>query len=308
MRRISSPPGIEHRIADLATAQHGPITRAQLLELGLHGSAIDRRVVTGRLHTLYDGVYVPGHRALGRHGRAMAAVLACGPGAVLSHGSAAHLYGMLHVDRSAVDVSVRSRSDRHRAAPGIELHRPRTLLEDETTVVDAIPITTAARTLLDVAEVVSRRRLERACDEAERARLIDWQHVRALIEIHPHKLGAKRLRRLMAEYAIGEDTSKSELERLLREFCDRHRLAAPSMNVSLLGLEIDFCWPDHGVIVETDGWEVHGARLRFEADRRRDAALVVAGWRVVRITKARLLYDAPTLARELRALLRAPVG
>ncbi len=238
----------------------------------------------------------------------MAAVLASGPGAVLSHRSAAHLFGMLRVDRAAVDVSVRTRSDRHRPAPGIDLHRPRTLLEDETTVVGGIPVTTAARTLLDVAEVVSRRRLERACDEAERARLVDWAHVHAVVDTHPHKLGAKRLRRLIVEYAIGEDTSQSELERLLREFCERRDLPAPSGNQSLLGMEIDFCWPAYRVIVETDGWEIHRTRIRFEEDRRRDAALVVAGWRVVRITKARLLHDASTLTRELRALLSTPVG
>ncbi len=281
------------------------MSRAQLLDLGMDYGGIQRRRRSGRLLEIHRGAYAVGHRALTQRGLYMAAVLASGPAAVLSHYSAADLLGIIPGGGPRTHVSVTTRSDRRQ--PRIALHRPRTLAADETTVVDAIPVTTPARTLLDLADHLTAARLRRACDSAERARLLDWADVLALIDRHPRKTGARRLGRLLAAngIAIGTDPARSDLERKLFAFCDARGFPPPLRNHAVLGMEVDFCWPERLLVAETDGWDVHRTRFAFEADRARDLALVAAGWRVVRITEARLDHDAAALERDLRALLRA---
>ena len=295
---------MDRRVAELAERQHGVVSRAQLLELGVGYRAISRRVAAGALHRIHNGAYAVGHSALSQRGRYMAAVLACGPDAALSHHSGADLRGIIPSGGPRVHVSVVSRS--YRPQSGIALHRPRTLSPDEVTIVDGIPVTTPARTLLDLADRLSLRRLARACDTAERARLLDWAEAFALIDRHPHKVGARRLQRVLIEHgvAIGADPARSDLERKLFAFCAAHGFPAPLRNHTILGVEADFCWPEHRLIAETDGWDVHRTRFAFESDRARDLALVAAGWRVVRVTEARIEHDAPRLERDMRALFR----
>ncbi len=293
------PAGVDRRIADLAARQHGSIERRQLLRLGLSASGVDNRVASGRLHRRHQGVYSVGHAVLTQKGRWMAAVLACGDGAALSHGSAGELHAVRRSDSLHIDVIVPGRRTQEHA--GIAVHRPRRLEPDELVCIDGIPVTTLARTLLDLGDVLGRRQLERACDESERSARVDWQAVLVLIDRHPGKVGSRRLRRLLAEHGIGGSRERSGFERDFVDFCAAHHLPAPEVNAVICGEEVDFCWPASRVIVETDGYEFHRTRFAFERDRRRDRALVAVGWRVIRVPTLRTGRRA--LARDLRRLL-----
>ncbi len=290
----------QRRVVALAEVQHGTVGREQLVALGITPSSIDNRVADGRLHVRHRGVYAVGHRILTREGEFMAAVLARGRGAVLSHRSAAQLHGFRWTDAQVVDVSVAGRGTQRHA--GIKAHRPRRLMDDETTVHLGIPVTTVARTLLDLGDLLDERQLARACDEAERQRAVDWAEVIGLVGRHPGKLGAKRLRRLLERHGVGEDRTRSDLERRFRAFCQAHRLRPPEVNAVVAGYEVDTCWPDARVIVELDGFAYHRTSLAFERDRRRDAALMALRWVVIRVTWARIEHDGPVLVSELRAL------
>ena len=153
-------------IAQLATTQHGVVSLTQLLHFGLTASGVRMRVARGRLHRIHRGVYAVGHPLLKREGHFMAAVLACGDGAVLSHQAAAAHLNLRPSERASIDVTAPGRTGKTRK--GIQVHGARTLTPADTTVVDAIPCSTWARTLLDLAEVIGRRGVEKACDRAER--------------------------------------------------------------------------------------------------------------------------------------------
>jgi predicted transcriptional regulator of viral defense system len=183
--RTGGEPGSpnERAIADLAAQQHGVVSRRQLLALGFGRRAIDRRIGSGRLHPVHRGVYAAGHPGLSAHGRWLAAVLAFGPGATLSHRSAAALWGFLRVAAAPVDVTIAEA--RGRGRPGIRLHRVRELHADDRTCHDSIPVTAVARTLLDLAEELHPRRLERAFEEAERLSLLDLTALRELFKTKP---------------------------------------------------------------------------------------------------------------------------
>ncbi len=300
------PAGVDRRIATRAAGQHGVIGHDQVLRLGLGNSAISHRLVAGRLHTVHAGVYAVGHPVLTTKGRWMAAVLAGGPGAALSHQDGAALHAFRRDAGAKIHVTVPDRSGRRR--PGIVFHRPRTLPEDEVTVVDGIPVTTPERTLLDLAEVVSRRQLERACDEAERLRAVDWSRAAELVERHPGKLGARRLRRVLLAHAIGDRRTRSELEERFLALCRRHGIPRPDVNTVVAGSEVDVAWRGARLVVEIDGDEWHRTAVARERDRRRDAALVADGWRVLRLGEGRLLTDGPRIAGELRSVLGAACG
>ncbi len=165
-----------------------------------------------------------------------------------------------------------------------------------------IPVTTVARTLLDLGDVLDERQLSRACEEAERQRCVDWTDALLLVERHPGKLGAKRLRRVLAQQGVGEDRTRSELEQRFLAFCNHHRLGRAEVNSVVAGFEVDACWPAARVVVELDGFAYHGTRLDFERDRRRDAALAALRWVVIRATWARIEHDGRALAGDLRAL------
>ena len=279
-------------MADLAARRHRVVTRAQILAEGLTDRAIARRVARGWLHRQHDGVYSVGTARLDRRGRWMAAVLACGPGAVLSHRDAAALWGILPSNRAAIEVTAPSLRRRE----GVEVYRRR-LAPDEITEVDGIPVTSVARTLLDLAAVESPRRLQRALNEAERLRLLDHTTLTEQFQRHPRAKGIATLRHL----APDETITRSDLERRFLAFCDRHGIPKPHTNATVEGLEVDAYWPHAKLVVELDGFAYHSSHRAFHEDRERDRRLTMQGVRVIRVTTKHL---DKTLARDLRALTR----
>ena len=232
----------------------------------------------------------------------MAAVLAAGEGAVLSHRSAAMLWGIRATARSAVEVTVPRPA---RSRPGVTVHAA-VLPADETTVRSGIPVTTSPRTLLDLAAVLPRA-LEPALNEAEVKRLTDPLSLAAVVSRYPGRRGVAAVRRALDAGAVGATVIRSRLERAFLEFLDRAGLPRPEVNahVELAGalVEVDCVWRGARLLAELDGFETHGTRRAFERDRARDRALQVAGWRVVRITWRQLLEQPDVLAAELAALL-----
>jgi very-short-patch-repair endonuclease len=294
----SQPRSVDTLIAQLAGAQHGVVARRQLIELGVGRGAIDRRVHRGRLHVVHRGVYAVGHRALTQRGRWMAAVLAAGPGAVLSHHSAAALWGIRPTSRTRIEVTVPRtlHATKH-------LHPHCAVLpQDERATHDGIPVTTPARTLLDLAGTLGLRQLERAFNEAEVLRLQSPTSVEELVQRHQPR-GTTNLRTLLLN---ARSSTRSELEARFLTFIDTHALPKPETNVLIEGTEVDAAWRAHGLIVELDGYTHHGTRAAFEADRRRDRRLIAAGWTVLRVTW-RDLKDRPhEIAAQIRALLSMP--
>lgn len=288
--QVRKPPE-DPAIAELAWRQHGVVARAQLKALGLGPDAIDWRVKTGRLHRVHRGVYAVGHRGVTRNGQFMAGVLACGEGAALSHFSAAVLWGLIR-DRGG-PVHVTAPTERMRA--GLIVHEAP--LVGERVRRAGITVTTPARTLVDLADVAPRRMLERAIDEAEYLRLD-----RTGLAPKRGRRGSGILTSVLAVHAAGSTRTRSELEELFIALCDTHHLPRPEVNVHIEGYECDFAWREQRLIVETDGGAAHGTRRARERDPVRDADLVVAGWRVIRVTYRRLISEPAAVAEQLRRL------
>lgn len=295
------------RVAELATAQHGIVTRLQLVALGLGHDAIDDWIRRGRLHAVHRGVYAVGHRALHRRAAWLGAVLACGPGAVLSHRSAAALWDLRRTSMPRVEVCVPGGGGRRRRH-GILLHRTRTLADADVTCHDGIAVTTVARTLVDLAEVVPGRSLERATDQAEVVRRFDLAALVAVIEAHPRRAGSARMRALLAEHAVGSTLTRTDLEDRVLALCARAELPRPAVNAVAAGLEVDFLWARERLVAEADSRRYHATRWAFERDRERDAQLLLHGYRVVRFTDRRIATRPAEIAGTLRALLAAPAG
>lgn len=297
-----SPTSPDWAISVLAGRQHGMVARRQLQELGLGPDAIDHRVQGGRLHPSHRGVYAVGHpRPIGR-ARWMAAVLAGGPGAVLSHASAAALWGLRPTAKTRIDVTVPGR--RGRGRPGIALHRVRGLAHEDRATRDGIPVTAVARTLLDLAEVAPAPQLERAVEEAQRLRLLDLAAIQGVCERSHGRHGLRALRAVLAD-AREPLPVRSELERRFARLCEEADLPPPALNVTVAGFEVDAYWPRGRLIVELDGFAYHRSRAAFERDRLRDADLQLAGYRVLRITARRLDREPAAIAAALRMLLTA---
>jgi len=234
----------------------------------------------------------------------MAAVLACGPRSVLSHRDAAALWGLRPTARTRTDVTVPRPAARSR--PGIDVHRVRALHPDDCTVHEGIPVTTVARTLFDLAEVVRPREVERCFDEAERLRLLDLPAVEAVCARGHGRRGLRVLRPLLEDRRPSLVDAWSPLEAIFLPFCRRHGVPLPAVNVALGEFIVDALWSEQRLVAELDSWEFHGkTRAAFEGDRRRDATLLLAGHRVIRLTWRRLHREPERVAGELRALLRA---
>ena len=284
-------------IVELARRQHGVVGRAQLRALGLGDDAIDWRVRRRRFHRVHRGVYVVGYPHLTRNGHFMAAVLACGDQAALSHFSAAVLWGMLNSE-GKIHVSAPG----ERVRPGLVVHRAG-LDEADVTKRAGIPVTKPARTLIDLADVAPRRTVERAIDEAEFLRL----DCTGLAPRHGRR-GSGVLSSVLAVHTAGSTRTRSDLEELFLALCDKHNLPRPQVNVHIEGYECDFVWPEQRLIVETDGAAAHAGERRRVRDLERDAELVAAGWRVIRITYERLLREPERVAEQIaRALRPAPL-
>jgi len=290
---------VDREVADLAASQHGVVSRGQLAALGLSEAAIDHRLVRGTLHPLHRGVFAVGHRALRREGGWMAAVLAAGAGATLSHRSAAALWRVRDTARGDVDVI----SSHHCRRKGIHA-RHIVLPRDEVTTEHGIPVTTPARTLFDLAALLTRQQLEAAITEAEVRRLTSPTSLADLVARHPGRRGIATLRRILEDTGrIGRTLTRSELEVAFLALVDTHGLPRPITNRTSDHGELDATWPDARLVVEVDGYATHGTREAFEADRARDRALQVDGWRVLRLTSRQLTGDAHTIARQIRTLL-----
>jgi Protein of unknown function (DUF559) len=297
----------ERELLAVAGAQHGVIALEQLRSVGLSAEAVRSRIAVGRLHAVHRGVYAVGRPDLPVEGRWMPAVLAGGGGAVLSHRSAAALHGLLADARSVIDVTVGRRSGRSR--PGIRWHRVTHLAFADCASARSIPCTSAARTLLDLAGVVERRLLERACDQAEVLGLLDVAAIAEAIARSPRRHGVRRLRRILEIGGIGENLPRSHLEERFLSLCRRAGVPGPSANewitVSGEPMQVDFLWRDRRAIVETDGYETHRTRQAFRRDRRRDRLLRLEGWQVARFTWEDITDDPNHVTQVVRELLTA---
>jgi len=280
---------------------HGVVSRRQLVEDGLGRRGIERRVRLGWLHPMHRGVYAVGHRPLTREARWMGAVLAYGDDGGLSHACATALWDIRSYSGSYIDVTIPSRSGRARRA-GIRLHRCGTLTADDMTTHRGIPVTTVARTLLDVAATLRAASLARTVEQTEIRRLFDLTEVEQAITRHPNHRGVTPLRRALALYRDDEFT-RSELEKEFIGLCDARHLPRPLVNHIVEGKEVDFFWPDQRLIVETDGRATHFTIAAYESDRARDAYLLTLGYRVLRFTELQVRLDSATIAERVAAVL-----
>jgi very-short-patch-repair endonuclease len=273
-----------------------------LLAIGMGSGAITVRLERGQLHELYRGVYIVGFRRISRRGRWMAAILASGPGAVLSHRSAAHLWQFLPPRAEPIDVTAPARQVRRE---GIKAHRSR-LRNDEWLVHDGIPVASPFRTIFDLAAVVEMRELERAFHEAEAREVTDRVSLPLLLERYPGRRGARNLRALLeARQPVG--ITRNDFEEAFLALVDRTALRRPRMNAPLAirgrFFEIDALWEHERVAVELDSREIHGTYKKFESDRLRDRILVAEGWRTMRITWRQLQEEPAEIAADLRCAL-----
>jgi hypothetical protein len=299
---------LDGAIAALATRQQGAFTLDQLTDLGLSPRAVQHRAARGSLHRVYRGVYsLAPPKLLTREGWWMAAVLAAGPGAVLSHRNAAVLHGLLSSNRAKVEVTVASRTAR--IHPGIDLRRSTTLIEADITVVNNIPCTTVARTLFDLADVIDRRRHERAFDQAEVEEVLDMRAIEDQLRRNPTRPAAGMVRRLLEEHYIGSTPTESEIEEGFLSLCRRFRLPQPEVQQWLhlpdggSPIRVDFLWRQEGVVVETDGEKYHGTRQALRRDARKDQRLIVHGFKPIRTGWRQIFRRPAELAATIKALL-----
>jgi very-short-patch-repair endonuclease len=291
----------EAEITRIARAQHDQITIRQLLETGLSDNAIRNRVRTGRLHRAHRGVYSLGHPPASALEHWMAAVLACGKDAALSHASAAANLGIRPSAATLIDVT--SPSGAGRGIAGIRAHRS-CLPAEEVTLVDGIPTTTCGRTLLDLAEVIDEQALAKALDQAENKGLFDLGALEAVMRRNPGRRGLRPLRALLSSLDPQTKLTKNDFERRLYALCRKANLPLPKPNqwLRLEGtwIQADFLWPHARLVVETDGWETHRTRQAFERDRAKDALLTRAGYRVIRITWRQLVDEPDVIVATIR--------
>lgn len=295
---------LDAEVAELARRQYGVASRRQLLEAGLNVKAIDYRLAIGRLHSLRQGVYAVGHQLIPREGRWLAAALASGPEAVLSHWSAAALWRIRPNSRSVIDVTTPRKS---RSRDGIRRHQ-KALPDDEVTTERGIPVTSAARTIFDLAATEDTDAVVAMLRELEFRRLWGSLSLPDLVDRYPGERGRRRV--LGALERLAEEPGgrrHSKLEERFAPFLQHHRLPQPRFNDwILLGprrYRVDCHWPGTGQVVELDGWAGHGTRAAFRGDRARDRALRVAGYSVTRLTWNQLDDEPEQIAADLRALL-----
>jgi predicted transcriptional regulator of viral defense system len=303
MDELEQTRALDARIGRLAERQHGVVARRQLEALGVGRGSLEKRLQAGRLLRLHRGVYAVGHRVISQEGRWMAAVLFAGPDAVLSHRSAAALWGIRGTPSGAIEVTTprktRSRGSlrRHFAA----------LPADEVTTERGIPVTTVPRTILDLAADSSVDLVEHALRESEYLRLHDRLSLPDLLDRYPRRCGSRAIRECLwrrRNLPTGRVRSWLELEFL--PFLRRNGLPRPRLNVWLQvagkSMQVDCLWPG-GVVVELDGFAGHGTRVAFREDRARDRKLRVAGYGVTRIAPEQLEEEPDEIAADLRAML-----
>ena len=294
LQRTRSPDAVIYALAEV---QHRVVARWQVVGQGVDGDALRYRLRCGRLRVIHPGVYLVGPGALTKHGRWMAAVLKAGKGAVLSHRSAAALWGLVNERGTAVHVTAPRKLKRRN---GITPHFAR-LPFDEVTVHHQVPTTTVPRTLADLAATEAQRTFTRALEQAEINRLRDPLSLADLLQRDPRRRGATKIREALEH--LDTRITKEELERRFRSFVDDSSLPPAQTNASLGPYEVDVLWPDAKLVVELDSREHHLTSFAFERDRERDRALATMGYLVVRITWRQLHEDAAQLERDLRTIL-----
>lgn len=290
-------------VAPLAARQHGVVSVKQLYSLGLSDRQVRKRLSACSLHRLHRGVYAVGHLPLTQEGRWLAAVLASGEGAVLSHQAAGELWRLQPQGKGrAIDVIVPKTSGR-RPRIDIAIHRVTELRPQERTLHCRIPVTTLARTLFDLATILPRRKLERAMDEAERLGISTEDDLDEIVSAHFGRAGAGALRTLLNEHRAGSTATRNDFEERFLALCRRYRLPQPDVNVPLLDYVVDFLWASSRLIVEVDGRATHGTRRAFQADRDRDGRLAVAGYHVLRFTWFDVTRRPAVVADRVRRML-----
>jgi len=304
-RGVSSSRLRGRALAARAASQHGVVSRRQLRQVGFSDDQVDRMAAAHRLHRVHQGVYAVGHNVLSVRGRWMAAVLARGPDALLSHRSCAALSNLRRTSPAYVEVTVPSQR-----APiaGVRTYVNSRLEPQDGTEIDGIRCTSLARTLLDLAAVLPRRGVERACDEAEVQEVFDLAAIEDVLQRSHGCRGVTTLRVVLREHAIGTTLTRSELEERTLGLLDRFGLPRPEMNVPLVcrpgvAHEVDFLWRRQRLVLESDGHRFHCTPRQIERDRRREADLVRAGYRVLRATWGQLEREPGDLARMVRAAL-----
>jgi very-short-patch-repair endonuclease len=289
----------DRQVVTLAARQHGVATTAQLHAARLSRHAIAHRVGRGWLRRLHRGVYFVG-AVEGPWSRAMAAVLAYGPDALLSHQPAGVLSGFRPPPAGAIHVTVVGRDVRNR--DGIHAHTITRLHPADATHRLGIPVTSPARTLLDLAATLTQRDLSRAIDEARVLRLVTDRSLDEQFSRYPAHRGTRALKNATTPEP---KLTRSEAERRLLELVRAAGLPEPKTNARLAGHEVDFLWPAHRLVVEVDGYTFHSKRSSFERDRRRDAALTLAGYRVIRITWRQITEEPELVIATLAGALAA---
>lgn len=297
-------------LAALALKQHGVVAHWQLRKLGYSSGDIRGLVARGHLHRLHRSVYAVGHTRLTIRGRWMAAVLACGPEAVLSHRAAVALWDLRPIPSGAIDVTVpgRTRAGRH----GIRVHNVRRLDPEDRAIVDGIPVTALHRALLDYAELAPFQQLRHALDAAARRELLDGRKLDALYERAQGRHGLKPLKAAVAQLRGPVPWTQSEIERRFLAMIREAGLPEPQANVFVEGFLVDLWWPQARLVVEIDSHRFHKDRRKFESDRLQDTKLQLAGCMTIRVTQDRMENGQRELladvSRAVRRLSAAPDG
>jgi very-short-patch-repair endonuclease len=286
-------------VSRIAASQRGVVTYEQLLAEGLSRGAIAHRLATGRLHRLHRGIYLVGHPVPPPLSLETAALLSCGDGAVLSHGSAAALWNF-GAPGSMIDVTIPGRERGN--FDGVRVHCVRVLSMTEVRRRQGLPLTSPARTLLDISEELSLEKLEQAVADARRSGFVRDGELEAQLERSPGRHGTKPLRTVL-EREGGPAFTRSKAEQRLLALLRKARLPPPRCNVRISGHEVDFLWLDAKLVVEFDSWGFHRSRAAFEKDRRRDADLQLAGFRVIRITWRRLVEEPEAVVAQIARAL-----
>lgn len=289
---------------DLVERQYGVVARWQMPAVGVTPSMLRGLLARRMLLEIHRGVYALGHRQLRREGHWLAAVLACGPGAALSHREAAALHGLRPSGRARIDVTTTRRIRAGR--PGIEIHHSATLDAGDVTAVAGIPVTSVARTLVDLADVVPKDGLAKALREAEHLRAVDVRDLRATMERTRNRPGPghAKLRAVLDEHRRrGMQLTRSVLEERFVALLDAYELPRPRTNFHVGRLEVDACWPAHKLAVEFDGWERHKDRQAFQRDREKGNELTEAGWQLLRFTHDDVVRRPAEIAARIRRLL-----
>lgn len=293
---------VDLKVALLAAAQHGTVARWQLLALGLTRDMVQDRITAGRFHRIHRGVYAVGHRKLTLKGHWMAAVLACGPDALLSHRFALAVWEVQAAESGLIHVTVPHGCGK--PGPGqVQVHVARGLLDADVAVVDGIPVTSLARSVLDYSSTATPDRIRAMLEKIERMGRLIGRELEDVLARNPNHRGTKRLRAALSEIEGPAPWTQSELEDRFLALIRAAGLPEPEMNVLVEGELVDALWRDQKLVVEVDGWGYHRSREQFETDRRRDAKLQVAGYRVIRLTQQRIDTEPRAVAAELRALL-----